>query len=233
MKRAALALILVAITAGPALAQGKGKNKQKAVPPGHLPSAGLCRVWYDGVPPGRQPGPTNCDEAERIASRDRSARVVYGADSRRNDSAIHRDDRQYPGQYPGDVRRDEGYGRYPDADGRRPNPGGRTNGRTAGQSGHYPNSYPYPDARNPRGGYASEAFRKGYDDGVFKGGEDVDDRDSFDPARHSWYRNADRGYNSRYGSKEQYRAEYRRGFLGGYESAHDGRQRSGSSWWPF
>ncbi|MDQ3421244.1 MAG: hypothetical protein M3541_21155 [Acidobacteriota bacterium] len=228
MKRTALALILVAITAGPALAQGKGKNKQKAVPPGHVPPAGLCRVWYDGVPPGRQPAPTSCYEAERIASQTRNARVVYGGDSRRNDGPIYRD--QYPNQYPGDVRRDDG--RSPSTDGRRPNTNGRTTGRTAGRD-QYPNSYPYPDSRDSRGNYASEAFRKGYDDGVFKGREDVDDRDSFDPARHSWYRSADRGYSSRYGSKEQYRAEYRRGFLDGYGSAHDGQRRTGSSWWPF
>src|SRR5688500_9828302 len=59
MTRAALTFILIALTAGPALAQGRGKNKQN-VPPGHLPPAGLCRVWYDGVPPGHQPAPTNC-----------------------------------------------------------------------------------------------------------------------------------------------------------------------------
>ena len=228
MKRAALALILVAITAGPALAQGKGKNKQKAVPPGHVPPAGLCRVWYDGVPPGRQPAPTSCYEAERIAAQTSSARVVYGGDTRRND--VYRDQypAQYPSQYPGDVRRDDGYGRYPSTDGRRPNPNGQTTGRTAGRVGQYPNTYP-----DTRGNYSTEAFRKGYEDGVYKGREDVGDGDSFDPARHSWYRSADRGYNSRYGSKETYRSEYRRGFLEGYENTHDGRQRSGSSWWPF
>lgn len=225
MKRTVLALILIGLTAGPALAQGRGKNKQKAVPPGHVPPAGLCRVWYDGVAPGRQPAPTNCNEAERIAAQNRNARVVYGRgaggvygnDSRRNDAPIYRD--QYPAQYPGDVRRDDDYGRYPSTDGRRPNPNGQTTGRTAGRVGQYPNSYP-----DTRGNYSSDAFRKGYDDGVFKGREDVNDRDSFDPARHSWYRSADRGYNSRYGTRDEYRSEYRRGFLAGYESAHDGRQ---------
>ena len=225
MKRAALALILVAMTAGPAFAQGKGKNKQKAVPPGHVPPAGLCRVWYEGVPPGRQPAPTSCYEAERIAAQTRSARVVYGGDARRNDVPVYRD--QYPAQYPGDVRRDDGYGRYPSTDGRRPNPNGPSTGRTAGRVGQYPNSY--PDSRD---NYSTEAFRKGYEDGVYKGREDVDDGDSFDPARHSWYRSADRGYNSRLGSKDEYRAEYRRGFLDGYENTHTSRQRSRSIW-PF
>lgn len=234
MKRAALALILVGLSVGPAFAQGNGRNKNKAVkavPPGQMPPAGLCRVWYEGVPPGRQPAPTNCNEAERIASRDRNARVVYGGDSRRNGVPVYRD--QYPNQYPGDVRRDDDYRRYPNTDGRRPNPDGRTDGRTAGRD--YPNGYPYPDARDSRGGYSSEAFRQGYQDGVYKGREDVDDRDSFDPARHSWYRSADRGYNSRFGSKDEYRSEYRRGFLDGYENTHTAgaRQQSRPSRWPF
>lgn len=226
MKHAALALVLVGLTAGPALAQGRGNNRQKAVPPGQVPPAGLCRVWYDGVPPGRQPAPTSCYEAERIAAQTRNARVVYGDNARRNGAPVYRD--QYPSQYPGDIRRDDGDGRYPNTDGRRPNPNGQTTDRTAGRAGQYPDSYP-----GTRGRYASDAFRKGYEDGVYKGREDVGDGDSFDPARHSWYRSADRGYNSRYGNKEQYRADYRRGFLDGYENTHNGRQRSGASWWPF
>jgi hypothetical protein len=231
MKHTALALVLVGLTAGPALAQGRGRDKQ-GIPPGHLPPDGLCRVWYDGVPPGRQPHPTSCYEAERVASRQRNARVIYGR-SGRNDAPIYRDDRQYPG---GVWRGDDG--RRPGTDGRRPNPAGQNRtGRAVPRGEQSPNSYPYPDARYPqqRGeyGYASEGFRRGYDDGVVKGREDAGDRDSFDPARHSWYRSADRGYNSRYGSREEYRSEYRRGFLAGYESAHDGRERSRSSWWPF
>lgn len=229
MKRAALVLILVGLASGPALAQGRGRNKQ-GIPPGHRPPDGLCRVWYDGVPPGRQPRPTSCYEAERIASRDRNARVVYGNGSGRNNAPVYRDDRQYPG----DIWRD-GEGR---TDGRRPNPNGQNRtGRAVPRGDQYPDGYPYPDARYPQGrddrSYASEGFRRGYDDGVVKGREDVGDGDSFDPARHSWYRSGDRGYNNRYGSRDEYRSEYRRGFLQGYESVHDGRQRSRSSWWPF
>ncbi len=35
------------------------------VPPGHLPPAGQCRIWYPGTPPGRQPPAGDC----RILSR--------------------------------------------------------------------------------------------------------------------------------------------------------------------
>ena len=231
MKRTALALILIGLTASPALAQGRGKNKQ-GIPPGHVPPDGLCRVWYEGVPPGRQPGPTSCYEAERMASRDRNARVIYGSASRQN-APVYRDDRRYPD----DIYRDDDiYGR---SEGRRPNPNERNRtGRAVPRGEQYPGSYPYPDARYPqqRGGdygYQSEGFRRGYEDGLNKGREDMRDGDSFDPARHSWYRSADRGYNSRYGSRDEYKSEYRRGFLAAYESVHDGRQRNSSGWWPF
>jgi hypothetical protein len=237
MKRAAFAVLLLSVIASPAFAQGRGRNKQ-GIPPGHLPPAGSCRVWYDGVPPGHQPAPTSCSEAERIASRDGRARVIYGGASNGN-APIYRDDRSYPGDIwrGGDQRYPTGDDqRYPNPDGRRPNPTGESRGRGVPRD-QYPNAYPYPDSRYPQQSgdyrYASDAFRRGYDDGVVKGREDVRDGDSFDPARHSWYKSADRGYNSRYGSRDEYRSEYRRGFLAGYETVHDGRQRSRSTWWPF
>jgi hypothetical protein len=79
MRQAALACVLLALGAVSADAQGRGRNAQ-GIPPGQLPRAGECRVWYDHLPPGRQPRATSCDRAERIASRDRDARVIYGDD---------------------------------------------------------------------------------------------------------------------------------------------------------
>ena len=52
--------------------------REQGVPPGLMPPANLCRVWYDNRPNGRQPAATNCREAELIASRNRNARVIYG-----------------------------------------------------------------------------------------------------------------------------------------------------------
>jgi hypothetical protein len=85
MYKTAATVALVGLFVVPLGAQGRGRNSQ-GIPPGQLPPAGQCRVWYEGVPPGRQPRPTSCNEAERIASRDRNARVIYGANTdRRND----------------------------------------------------------------------------------------------------------------------------------------------------
>jgi hypothetical protein len=56
-------------------ASTRGSSK---VPRGHLPPAGMCRIWIDGVPPGHQPAPTSCAEAERDRFRYSNARVIYG-----------------------------------------------------------------------------------------------------------------------------------------------------------
>lgn len=226
MTRAALVILMIGFMTLPLFAQGRGRNKT-GIPPGHLPPDGLCRVWYDGVPPGHQPPPTSCREAERVASRDRAARVIYGDRANRN-PPVYRDGARYPD----DVWRGEDR-RQRETEGRRPNRSGSGTGRAIPRDG-YPSGDPYPDGRNrERDGYESDAFRRGYDDGIVKGREDDEDGDSFDPARHSWYRSGDRGYTSRLGSRETYRSEYRRGFLAGYESAHHGGRRGGSSWWPF
>lgn len=186
MRIAAFALILLTAVAGSSEAQGRGRNgKNHKIPPGHMPRDGQCRVWYDDLPPGRQPSPTNCDQAERIASRDRNARVIYGQDrhSRNSDERYRDRSNEYPGTY----------------------------GNT------YPNSNTYPG--NGRGNVNSVAYDTGYRDGVEKGREDANRNNSYDPVRHSWYRSGDRGYNSRYGTKDSYKLTYRDGFEAGYEQS--------------
>ena len=191
--------------------QGRGRNSQ-GIPPGHLPPAGQCRVWYEGVPPGHQPRATNCREAERIASRDRNARVIYGANT---------------------DRRNDGWWD--------PNENPRSTGRAIPRPSPYPpNSDRYPSTRYPNTGgtyrYSSVAFDNGYNDGLDKGREDSRDRDSYDPNRHSRYRSADHGYEKRYGSKDEYRQVYRDGFRAGYDNAFRGsntRRRTSDFPWPF
>jgi hypothetical protein len=64
-----------------AAAQGRGDSN---VPPGHMPRAGECRVWYDDRPPGRQPRSTDCVTAQREARRT-GGRVIYAVDTRVSD----------------------------------------------------------------------------------------------------------------------------------------------------
>ena len=42
-------------------------RSQLKVPPGHLPRAGQCRVWFPGRPPGQQPSAGSCNGIERVA----------------------------------------------------------------------------------------------------------------------------------------------------------------------
>ena len=42
-------------------------RSQLRVPPGHLPRAGQCRVWFPGRPPGQQPKAGSCAGIERVA----------------------------------------------------------------------------------------------------------------------------------------------------------------------
>ena len=202
-RNAAVTIAVFTLVAGSAFAQGNGRNsaRNQGIPPGQMPPAGQCRVWYEGRPPGQQPRATNCNEAERIASRSNSARVIYGSDVRNG-----RDDRY------GRDGRDDRYGRD-DRNGRNDQYG-----------------------RNDRYGRQSVGFDTGYRDGIAKAQEDMRDGDRYDPARHGWYKDANRGYDSRYGTREDYREAYRSGFVEGYDNTYRSgrvdtpRSGSGSIW---
>ena len=81
-----IAVLALAGASLPAEAQQWGNNRNdrvgvaraQGIPPGQLPSANQCRVWYDNRPVGRQPAATSCRQAEAIAARDRNGRVIYG-----------------------------------------------------------------------------------------------------------------------------------------------------------
>jgi hypothetical protein len=49
---------------------------EASVPTRYAPPAGMCRVWVGGVPPERQPAPTECAKAVRVRSP--NSRVVFG-----------------------------------------------------------------------------------------------------------------------------------------------------------
>lgn len=212
----ALAMLPFATTAD---AQNRNNNRNRlerrevaraqGVPPGQLPPANMCRVWYDGQPPGRQPRATNCREAEVTASRTRNARVIYGEnvyDDRY--SSYGNDTRTYP--YPDN---DRGVNRIPGRD------------RVPAGGGVYDRSGAY-DPRYPNATRADSAFENGYRDGRAQGLEDGRDNDRMDATRHGRYRSADRGYIDSYGDKTRYKNNYRDGFEAGYsEGYREGQYR--------
>ena len=84
--------------------------------------------------------------------------------------------------------------------------------------------YRYPDSRSQR--YDRYAFDSGYRDGYNEGRDDARDRDRYDPHGSRLYRQADRGYEHRMGSRNAFRDQYRDGFLSGYEAGYrDARGR--------
>jgi hypothetical protein len=84
---------------------------------------------------------------------------------------------------------------------------------------------PGASARYP-GRHVSQAFQNGFSDGHRKGLDAAQGRNRYDPRRERWYRQGDRGYDRRHGSKERYKAEYRDGFMAGYDQGfRDARDR--------
>lgn len=53
--------------------------RANAVPPGQRPPAGMCRVWIEGVPAGRQPAVTDCVTAR--ANAPLNSRIIVGNDA--------------------------------------------------------------------------------------------------------------------------------------------------------
>lgn len=103
---------------------------------------------------------------------------------------------------------------------------GHRYGPTDPNFGRYP-AYPpataYPRAPSPYGynAYGAQAaFDRGYREGIDKGRDDREDRHAYDPRGEKWYHQGDRGYKREYGPKEQYKAEYRDGFLRGYDEGY-------------
>jgi hypothetical protein len=85
-------LELLAATAALAVAaplMAQGPRDYAFVPRGMMPPAGMCRVWIQGVPPGRQPAPTSCAVAARWLPV--NGRMVYGP-------AVYNNDRLYQEQ---------------------------------------------------------------------------------------------------------------------------------------
>jgi hypothetical protein len=72
-------------------------------------------------------------------------------------------------------------------------------------------------------GYSDVAFDTGYRDGLSAGRKDFSDKKDFRPEKHDSYEDGDHGYRKSFGTKDQYKELYRKGFLRGYEDAFNRR----------
>lgn len=244
IRRVALAALILAVAGSLSVAdaqgRGHGKNKHKGkhknkhhvsqgIPPGHLPRAGECRVWYEGRPPGHQPAPTSCTEARAIAAGDSDARVIYGDRDRDDRKGRDRDDDDDDDR--DDDDRDK---RWRDRrDGVLGGILGDRSDRERADRDRVERDRREREAesRRPRGGTAPRdetqvrndndaPFRNGHNDGYREGLTDGRARVPRNPTRFSRYRTATRGYRTTYGSRAQYQEWYRDGFRAGYDTGY-------------
>ena len=84
----------------------------------------------------------------------------------------------------------------------------------------------YPSGDRGYGSSGSAAAQNGYRDGIEAGRSDARDGDRFDPVRAKRYREGDHDYNDRYGSRDDYKREYRAAFEQGSREGYsrDGRR---------
>ena len=99
----------LALLAQPADAQARRASYER-IPPGHLPPAGLCRAWIDGVPAGRQPRATDCRTAYAQANRYGGV-VIHGDDYDRKGKAKGKYKAKKNDRRDRDDDRDDRYGR--------------------------------------------------------------------------------------------------------------------------
>jgi hypothetical protein len=190
---------------------------------GRYPQGGVRvddRAYRNGFQEGRQQGE---NDAQRGRTYDydnhrefRNADQGYGGYGNRNEyRRVFRDG--FIAGY------DEGYRRY------------------ARGSSRYPSGpFPYPDRNRdgypdrgypgnyPANGtiYRSPAADNGYRDGLEEGRKAGRSGDRPDAIRESRYRDGEHGYDRRYGSRDDYKREYRAAFVQGYDEGY----RNSSRW---
>jgi len=82
------------------------------------------------------------------------------------------------------------------------------------------------DARHyEKWSYSDVALDTGYRDGLSAGRKDFSEKKDFRPEKHDSYEDGDHGYRKSFGTKDQYKEQYRKGFLRGYEDAFNRRGR--------
>ena len=193
MKAAIATVVLAGVVAAPAFAQSSLDRY------GGPNQGGRYSADAQGVPPGHLPPPGQC----RVWYDGRPPGHQPAPTNCRQAERVARNDRYARVIYGGDrgwfgsddrraVRRPDPRLRFPDR------------------------GYPYDDESR------SVPYAQGYRDGRDKGHDDRSDDKRYDPTRHGRYKDADRGYERRYGDKDDYRVIYRDGFRAGYSEGYRG-----------
>src|SRR5438874_9545883 len=95
-------------------------------------------------------------------------------------------------------------------------------GRNGGYgNGGYGNNGSYGNGRYGNSGMQS-ARQYGYQDGLNDGAHDRQTGHSFRPTQDDNFKNADRGYSSSSGSRDQYKQWYRQAYQSGYQRGYNG-----------
>ena len=233
MKRMFLAPAIGALmiaTASPALAQYGGGNRRPTY--GYGSGVDTRRIGYDnGVREGIKEGEKDGRSGDQYRYQDEGdfRRADVGYRNNYGNREVYRQAfrsgfadgysdgyRRYARNGRGDNRygtRDDRYGtrddRYGTRDDRYGTGGGGILGGIFGR-----------DSRTTQRGRYSVGYDNGVRDGIEKGREDMRRNRSFDPRRHEWYRDGDRSYNGRDGSRDQYKVDYRQGFSTGYDQGY-------------
>ena len=148
-------------------------------------------------------------DADNGYHRDYGEREYYRRSFRQGFEAGYRQSYERNARYGRDDR-DARYGR----DGRY----GRDDGRVYGPPVVV--NPGYPSGNGGYGSYGSAAAQNGYRDGVDAGRSDARDGDRFDPVRAKRYREGDHDYSERYGSRDEYKRDYRSAFEQGYRDGY-------------
>lgn len=73
-----------------------------SVPKGHYPPPGMCRLWFPGLPPGRQRPPQPCAELQRLSFGD-GAFILYNEKAYDMSYDWRKREAQRPASVPGNI----------------------------------------------------------------------------------------------------------------------------------
>jgi len=141
--------------------------------------------------------------------RDRSSDSSTRTSSSGSQTLTHHHDRDVDGD------RDHDRGRHREHRHRRD----RDNDRDDRYRAHH-NTRVYQSSNYGGYGYSSNAYDRGYQDGLYTGANDARRGQGYEPERSHFYRHGAGGFFSVFGNRGTYQQAYRDGFLRGYEEGY-------------